>query len=361
LRILLIRLRLVGDVVFTTPAINALAAHLPGARLTYLVERGAAPVVRHHPDLEDVWEIDRPHGVRRLALDAALAWRVRRARFDAVIDFHGGPRAGWLAWASRAPVRVGYTIKGRAWLYTLAVHRPAGLAPRHSVENQWDLVRAWLPDLGAPDPDRHRVVMHADPAADAAIDRRLAAAALGAEATTIVVHVSAGNPFRRWPQEHFATMLHAVSEADPTRRIILTSGPSEADAAGRVAQMVRARLGRREHQVVPFGETTLPELRALIARAQVFVGGDSGPLHVAATTDTPVVALFGPTLAARSAPWRPRALVTESIEPGPLPCRPCEQRRCEPGDFRCLTWTGPDLVAGAVERALRRARERTED
>jgi len=357
LRVLFIRLRLVGDVVFTTPAIGAVIARLPGAQITYLVERGAAPVVRHDPRLATVWEIDRPRGVRRLALDAALARRIRRARFDVVVDFHGGPRAGWFAWASGAPIRIGYTIAGRSWVYTTAVARSRALAARHSVENQWDLLSAWLPDLGPPDRERDRVVMHEDPEAAARIDARMTGAGLGTGATTtVIVHVSAGNPFRRWPQEHFAALIGAVSEADPTRRIILTSGPSEADAAGHVAEVARARLGPRAHQVVDFGETTLAELRALVARAQLFVGGDSGPLHVAATTDTPVVALFGPTLAARSAPWRPERLVTEAIEPGPLPCRPCEQRHCVPGDFRCLTGTGPDLAVEAVERALRRAR-----
>lgn len=357
MRILLIRLRLVGDVVFTTPAIAALAARLPEARLTYLVEHGAAPVVRHHPDIDAVWEIARPRGPRRLALDAALARRIRRARFDAVIDFHGGPRAGWFTWASGAPTRIGYTIAGRSWVYTRAVERAPGLAARHSVENQWDLLRAWLPDFGEPDRGRHRVVMHEDPEAGRAIERRMDAAGLAPGATTtVVVHVSAGNPFRRWPQEHFVALVATIAGGDPTRRIILTSGPSEAEAADRVAEAARARLGARAHQVVAFGDTNLAELRALIARAQLFVGGDSGPLHVAATTDTAVVALFGPTLAARSAPWRPVSLVTESLEPGALACRPCEQRRCEPGDFRCLTGMGPDLAVGAVERALGRSR-----
>jgi ADP-heptose:LPS heptosyltransferase len=69
----------------------------------------------------------------------------------------------------------------------------------------------------------------------------------------------------------------------------------------------------------------------------------------------PVVALFGPTLPERSAPWRPRALVTEAVDGGPLPCRPCDQRRCVPGDFRCLRDIAPQTVAAAAERALARA------
>src|SRR5688572_7419725 len=98
------------------------------------------------------------------------------------------------------------------------------------------------------------------------------------------------------------------------------------------------------------------DLRALIARAAVYIGGDSGPLHIAATTHTPIVALFGPTLAERSMPWRDPRWFAEAIDAGPLPCRPCHQRHCEPGDFRCLTGLSPERVVAAAERALRAAK-----
>jgi hypothetical protein len=101
--ILLIRLRLIGDVVFTTPVIAALKHRFPGASLTYLVEPAAEPVVRHNPHLDRVLVVERPRGVRRLWYDWALARRLRRARFDLVIDFHGGPRSAWLTRASGAP------------------------------------------------------------------------------------------------------------------------------------------------------------------------------------------------------------------------------------------------------------------
>src|SRR5439155_21795240 len=104
------------------------------------------------------------------------------------------------------------------------------------------------------------------------------------------------------------------------------------------------------------GEFSLAELRALLDRASLFIGGDSGPLHVAATSDVAVVGLYGPTLPARSAPWRPPTVVAEAVDAGELPCRPCDQRVCAPGDLRCLAWIAPDMVAEAAERALARAR-----
>ena len=82
------------------------------------------------------------------------------------------------------------------------------------------------------------------------------------------------------------------------------------------------------------------------------MGGDSGPLHVAGTSNVAVVGLYGPTLPERSAPWRPEIFATASVDAGPLPCRPCHQRVCVPGDFRCLTHVTAERVRDAAERLL---------
>jgi ADP-heptose:LPS heptosyltransferase len=164
--------------------------------------------------------------------------------------------------------------------------------------------------------------------------------------------MSAGNPFRRWPEESFVNLVHALSAASPRRRLILSSGPSDRAAAGRIVAAARARLGSDAGRVLDFGEFGLAELRALVGRSRLFVGGDTGPLHIAATTSVPIVGIYGPTLSERSAPWRDPSARTLSVEPDTLPCRPCDQRTCAPGDFRCLTTLKPETVIAAAERAL---------
>ena len=89
-------------------------------------------------------------------------------------------------------------------------------------------------------------------------------------------------------------------------------------------------------------------------RAALFVGGDSGPMHVAAASDIPIVAIFGPTMANTWAPWRPPELAVEIVEHGPLPCRPCDQRVCAPGDFRCLRLIEPAAVIARTKALLER-------
>lgn len=336
--------------VFTTPAIGALRRRFPDARLTYLVEAPAEPVVRHHPDLTEILVLERPRGLSRWAYDWRIGRQLRAKHFDLAIDFHGGPRSSYLTWASGAPQRIGYALPGRRWCYTTRVPWTRSLVPpRHSVLNQWAL----LEPLGIAPPDRAAdpVTMPLDPAAVNAVAARLDAAGVPREAAVIVLHVSAGNPFRRWPPRAFAEVAAALASEDPRRRIIITSGPSESAAAEAVAVDARSLAGDAGDRIVRSGEFDLSELRALIDRAALYIGGDSGPMHIAATTNTPIVALFGPTLAERSMPWRTSARAI-AVDGGALPCRPCHQRECVPGDFRCLTAISPTMVVEAAHALL---------
>jgi ADP-heptose:LPS heptosyltransferase len=349
LRILLVRLRLIGDVVFTTPVIRALRRQYRDAHIAYLVEPSAAPVVRSNPHLNDVIVAARRRGAGRLADDLALGRRLRRERFDIAIDLHGGPRAAWLTWASGAPMRIGYDMPWRSWIYTHRVERSPDLFPRHSVLNQWDLLGPL--GIGACTPEHDPVEMTEDAAAARRVRERLEAAGINDAHRLVVVHVSAGNEFRRWPEDAFSSTIVALAERDARCRVMVASGPSDAAAAARVTEAARSRLSRPE-SLPPLLEWDLNELHALVARAAVYIGGDSGPLHVASTTSTPIVELLGPTLPERSRPWRDPRLGAAIVDAGPLPCRPCDQRRCIPGDFRCLTRITPEQVLAAVERVL---------
>jgi len=352
---LLVRLRLIGDVVFTTPILRALRRRYPDARLTYVVEPHASPVVAANPHIDELIVTSTPDAPGRLAADFKLARRLRANRYDVVLDLHGGPRSALLAWATGAPRRIGYAVTGRSWMYTECVPRDRRLRPRHSVVNQWDL----LGPLGfdGPDPERDATEMPVAASAARAVAAKLVSAAVDVERDRVIVlHVSAGNPFRRWPASSFVRLIAALVRAEACRRVIVVSGPSEHEAARRIGGDARSELGADAGRVIDDVSFDLAELRALMDRAALFVGGDSGPLHVAGTTGVPIVGLYGPTLAARSAPWRPARFVTESIEVPDLPCRPCEQRRCEPGDFRCLELIAPAQVVDAAERALARGR-----
>jgi lipopolysaccharide heptosyltransferase II len=356
LNILLVRLRLIGDVVFTTPIIRALRSRYSDARLVYLVEEAASPVVASNPHLDTVLTVPHSRGWRRFADDWRTAALLRRQRFDLAIDLHGGPRSAWLTWASRAPVRVGYDVPGRAWMYTRRVARPKEFRPRHAVENQWDLLTGLDPAFDrAVNRSKDPVEMPADPEL-VYQTRNRPALGIPSHHQLTVIHVSAGNPFRRWSESSFAEVAAAVARFAPDSWVVLTAGPSDQVAAERVIAHARERAGQHGVRILGDDGLSLGELRALIEGAALFIGGDSGPLHVASTSAVPIVGLYGPTLPMRSAPWRPESFVNVSIDGGSLPCRPCDQRVCQPGDFRCLTGIAASRVIDAAREVLGRSR-----
>lgn len=256
-----------------------------------------------------------------------------------------------MTWASGAPTRIGYEVAGRTWLYTRRVARPRALRARHTVDNQWDL----LEPLGIPRPTAatHPTELPLDAAAAAAVDRWLRQAPVGPEHRLVIVHVSARIHFRRWPPERFAAAIAAIAGADPRTRFAVIAGPGE-DTARRVVDLARDQLpAPARDAVLDPRNWTLDELHALAGRAALYVGCDTGPLHVAGTTTVPIVGLYGPTLPDTWAPWRPAGPLMIPLQVEGLPCRPCDQRVCEPGDFRCLTTIGAEQVFEAAIRCLK--------
>jgi ADP-heptose:LPS heptosyltransferase len=239
-------------------------------------------------------------------------------------------------------------------MYTHTVRRTPEPSVRHSVLNQWDLL-APLGIAETPDPADTPVEMAPSAAVGAALRATLRDLGVSEQHRIITVHVSASNPFKRWPGAAFTELVVQLVRRDPSRFVIVLSGPSEPEAAGGIVASARARLGADGRRVAA-PALDLLALRELVARSSVYVGGDSGPLHVAATTDTPIVELLGPTVASRSFPWRSPDVFAEVVDAGPLPCRPCNERRCVPGDFRCLTGITPERVLEAAERALASSR-----
>jgi ADP-heptose:LPS heptosyltransferase len=238
-------------------------------------------------------------------------------------------------------------------MYTRVVPRPQGFRPRHAVENQWDLLAAVDPALARPpDRTRDRVEMPADPESGARADRMLADVGFRPGHRLTVLHVSAGNPFRRWPESSFADLAAGLAAHGEDCWVLISAGPSDRLAATRVMADARRRAGAAGARILDGEGCSLPDLRALLDRAALFVGGDSGPLHIAATSDVPIVGIYGPTLPSRSAPWRPADLPTTAIDAGDLPCRPCDQRVCAPGDFRCLSGIPAAHVRQAAEQLL---------
>jgi ADP-heptose:LPS heptosyltransferase len=317
-KILLLRLRRIGDIVLTTPAVVALKKSFPRASLTYVVEEPYARLVEGNPALDRVVAIKPKPG---LLASLRLIRKIRRERFDAVLDFHGGPRTSFWTFLSGAGIKVGYLVRGRGWPYDIALPRGRAEGPIHSAENHLNLVRVLGVELG----EAPRVELPpAKPKEKARLEGLFKENGLQG-AKVVVLHIGAGNRFRDWGTPNLASLARRLSGV-PGVRLALVGGE---DDLGREAEI----LGRGDVPALSLvGQLNLIELREFISRAALFVGPDSGPMHIAASTDTPIVALFGPTLPGNFAPWRRTAVLIEKD----LNCRPCRQRSCTLGDFRCL-------------------------
>lgn len=317
-RILVIRLGAVGDVVRTLPAAAGVRATWPRSHLAWLVEPASASVLAGQPWLDEV--IVFPRGALAAALRRAklgalareaggFVRRLREARFDLVIDFHAILKSALLARLSGAPRRVSYARpfarEGAAWLAT----DRARLSP--PKQSRFDRNEALLRFLGseAPLPAQPLVVPDA---ALARID-----AALGAGPRPVVIHpgTSDATPYKRWTPAGYGALARALA-ADGVPCVV-TSGPAESDREMAAAVLAAAGSAARPAPPTP----TLLDLAALFARSRLYVGADSGPMHVASAVGAPVLQLLGPTDPVENAPSPATPSRTLRVEVGCNPCR----------------------------------------
>lgn len=342
----------------TTPAVALLKRRFPGASLTYLVEEPYRRLVEGNPALDRVIAVPARQGVREFA---ALVRAIRKEKFDVLIDFHGGPRASWITFASGARLKIGYSIKRKGLLYDVRIPRAGeGGAPIHSVRNHVNLVLA-LGGAGRTAETRGadaEIATIADgaipplelPAAKPEEAERAAAiareAGAGAMSTKLVIlHIGAGNEFRDWGAANIAELIRLLA-GGPGVKVALIGAEDDRKREDEIGKAAPPGA------VIPLaGQLNLIEIRELIARAALYVGPDSGPMHIAASTATPIVAYFGPTLPAVFAPWRPGGGRTAILEKA-LDCRPCRQHECVTGDYRCVRTIAPAEVFAACLNLL---------
>jgi predicted lipopolysaccharide heptosyltransferase III len=333
-RILLIRLRRIGDVILTTPAISALREGIPAATISYIIEKPYRELVERNPDLDKVIVLEKKQSLREFF---KLIRQIRKEKYDVVLDFHGGPRASYITLFSKAKLKVGYRIKYKSFIYHLKLPRRPKEGHFHSVESHINLVKALgvdvksLPPLYLPQAKKTEVEK---------VKKLIEENALGGH-KIITLHISAGNAFRNWGVDNLVKLTNLLAQ-QPDVKVILIGTSEDQKAEEEILKKSKASL------LSLVGRLNLREVKELISHSSLFVGPDSGPMHIAASTSTPIVALFGPNLPAFNAPWQAKAFVIEKE----LDCRPCKQRNCIHEDFRCLRSIDPEEVYQACLRFI---------
>lgn len=343
MRILVVQLGDIGDLVLSTPALAALRDAHPNARIVVLTPPHAAPVLKGTGLADAIIEQGRFPGLGQIPQLIALVTRLRAGRFDVTVFFHHfTTRAGRIKFAALAHAagsrrRIGLDPGGA---FFLTERLPdAGFGARHQAQYWLDLAAR----LGADPAPRPTVVgISAD-------DRAFATAALGEAARPyVVIHAGSGGDSyaRRWSSEGFAQVADDLAAGG--LRVVFVGGPGDDTQA--VLKHLRAEC------IDLTGKTTLGQLAAVIERASLFIGADSGVMHVASATNTPIVAIFGPSNPDAWRPWRPAGAIV-ILRSGPE-CSPCSYvahrlgQRAGCAARTCMRLVTPSQVTAAAQALL---------
>jgi lipopolysaccharide heptosyltransferase II len=328
-KVLVIRLRSIGDTVLTTPALLSLRRFLPQAKIHILLDDWVAPVLDGSSLVDRVISIPR----RGKSARARMARELHRTSYDVVYNLHGGTTATFLARASGAKHRVGYEHYQYARLHNHLAPAPQQIWARtilHSVEQQLALV-GWT---GVPVTDRPLTQLIVTEKAELAVSAKLAAHNLQRNQSLALIHPAAALETKRWPVENFARVAEEIARRELTPVVIVS--PNE-------RQLLESLTAKSSERIIGFDDLSLPEVTALAARARLFVGNDSGIAHIAAAVATPCVIIFGSSNVDH---WRPWTNGKSEVVRNEMSCQPC------PGYF-CAEFEKPECILSVpLERVI---------
>ena len=319
--VVVIRLRSLGDTVLTTPAMALLKRARPDLRIAMVVERPFDALLKGNPDIWRVLPITGKAGGRRLF---GAVRQIRKLRPELCLNLHGGATSAWLTALSGAPVRAGLGHFRFRFVFNVSIPRAQRVLrrgfddPVHTAEHHASAVFY----LGAPESEIPRAVLRAEPRPR---ERPYAA-----------VHVTASYFTKQWATDRFGRIGAFLRQAHGLESIMI-AGPGE--------ESVLAELG----DFTCLDSLSIDDLKSLLAGAELFVGNDSGPAHVAAAFGVPCVVIFGSSDSAVWGPWKTRHVIVET----PWDCKPCRGDRCYAFDEpRCILSVEVASVEAAIDKLL---------
>ena len=346
--ILIIRLSAIGDVINVLPALRLLRSQFPNARITWLVEDRASEILRDHPDVDEVIIYPRKKwqsGILKVnkslnIISESLSFykRLRKNHYDLVIDFQGNLKSAVMNLITGSGNRLGFGrgyCKEFNYLSTQYHAYPVG-KKIHRIENNISLLKVLgietkflRPELPVSKEDEEYISEFINKKANPSLP-------------IIIIHpgTSKFGSFKQWSPPNYTLLADMILEKYDAS-IIFTWGPDDFDAVEEIIKNMK-------HKALPACETTsIKQLIALIKRATLFIGGDTGPLHIAAIMDIPVIGIYGPKDPAIYGPYNGKAIVIKKD----IPCSPCKKRTC--GDPICMTSILPKDVFRGVEKLMR--------
>lgn len=342
-RILLTRMKFIGDVVLTTPVIRSVRNAFPDAYIAYMGDKRAVALLEHNPNVDEIipFDFSRP----TLLEQSRVAWLLRRRKFDLAIDLFSNPRSALLTRITGAPVRVGAERKGRGKLYTVQVRddgKPKSAVAFHNqfIEAAGIAPTAFRPEIFLTDDERREARIYLQ-----WLDYEHSP--LDLTKPLIGLHPGATWPAKRWLPERFAALADLLV-AKSGAQIILTAGPGDTEVIREVAAKSFANV--KIIQGLP-----LRQLAAIISQCAAYVANDNGTMHISAAVGTPTIGIFGP---GEENIWFPYAAAEgHRALRRDVPCHPCHLDFCNregDGFMECMKLLTVEEVFKSVEASLRR-------
>ena len=327
-RVLVVRLRSIGDTVLSTPSLIALRRFLPEAQIDILLEDWVAPVLENFDAVDSVLTVSRQSTKSRIE----TALQIRRNKYDVAFNLHGGTTATFFVRASGAKHRVGYAEYQYNFLYNHLLSSASDFWRQkhtHSAEQQLAL----LGFVGVPveDKPKSRLVVNNQTNSKLQIPN----------SKFVLIHPVAAFDTKQWATENFARVAEVLQEKD--LQIIAIATPKEREVLEKLKQSSKV-------PITIFDNLTLPEITALASRAEIFIGNDSGIAHIAAAVQTPSVVIFG---SSNINHWRPWTNGKSEIVYKEFPCQPCAGYFCkEFAEPKCILSVEVSDVIQKIDKLL---------
>jgi heptosyltransferase-2 len=336
-RILLCRTDRIGDVILSTPVIKALRDAYPKSYLAMMVSPLTYELVSENPYLNEVIIFDKKKDLGFFSI-----WRfirsLKKRSFDCALILHSTRSLLWLLFLAGIPERIGYARKGKLFL-TQSLPYLKRWGEKHELDYNLELLRFMGIAAGEKSPFVPLKKEWSDFAANF-----LRQAGVLANEKIIAIHAGASCPSKIWPVERFAKVADRLAK-EFKAKILLVGGPKEKNLSQMLVGLMQAPA------INACAKTSIGELAGLLKRCRLFISNDSGPVHLAAALDIPVVSIFGrndPGLSPRR--WGPVS-ANSIVLHKPLNCQPCLAHRCQK-DFACLKAISVEEVLEAAKRLL---------
>jgi len=332
-KVLVVKLRSIGDTVLSTPSLIALRRFLPEAQIDILLEDWVAPVLKGLDSGVNILPVGKSFGNR-----ISVATKLFSADYDVAFNLHGGPTSTFFVLASGATERIGYSHYQYKPLYTQILSSSSDFWKRedtHSVEQQLAL----LGHVGVPVSDLPATTLGIEQTALQSIKSKLEGVGDFA-----LMHPAAAFETKQWDVGKFVRVAEFLYERGIT---------TVATVAKKERAILDELITSSKIPIIGFDDLTLPEVTALASRSKIFVGNDSGIAHIAAAVGVPPVVIFGSSNVSHWRPWGPGGRPNGEVVRETFPCQPCPGYTCgEYGDSRCITTVSADSVISAINRIL---------